>query len=74
MKVTVIKVEVVSGTRRDGTEFAGVRALCKFDDGVTAEKVYIGDDVIPPDQVVPGCSYDMYRSAAGYVTIFDLIS
>lgn len=74
MKVTVIKVEEASGTRRDGTVFVGVRALCKFDDGITAEKIYIGDDVIHPDQVVSGRSYDMYRSSAGYVTIFDPIT
>lgn len=74
MIVTVVKCEEFNGQKRDGSPNRGIKALVKFPDGCTAENVFIADDVIDPAKVVCGVQYDMYRSSAGFVNIFDTIT
>lgn len=73
MKVKVYKCEEFHGFKKDGTPNDGVRCLVLYPDGRTAENIFIGSDVIDPAKVVRDGIYDMWRSEAGYVQIFNPI-
>ena len=73
MKVKVKRCELRDGERQDGTSYLGVSAVVIFQDGKTAERVFISDEIIDPDKVVVDGIYDMYRSERGNVLVFDKI-
>ena len=73
MKVKVVRTELATGERKDGTEFIGSRTVVIFPDGMTAAKLFIPDEVIDPDEIVIGGVYDMYRDENKFVLVFDFI-
>jgi len=73
MRVKVFKCEEFHGLKKDGTPNDGVRCLVLFPDGCTAENIFVGADVIDPAKIVPGSIYDLWRSTAGFVQIFNPI-
>ena len=72
MKVKVIRTEAYP-KKKDGSNFEGCSAVVIFPDGQTAAKLYIGEDVIDPDLVVPGGVYDLYRDKNEFVLVFELL-
>lgn len=74
MIVTVVRCDYYKGVKKDGSPNNGVRALVKFPDGCTAENIFIAEDVQDPATILAGQQYDMYRSSAGFVNIFDIIN
>lgn len=74
MIVKVVKCDYYQGVKKDGSSNNGVRALVKFPDGCTAENIFVSEDVQDPAKIVAGQQYDMYRSSAGFVNIFDTIN
>ena len=74
MKVIVRKVENVSGQKRDGSAYNGCKVLMTFEDGATALKTYIDEEIISPEEVKPGAAYDLWRDESGRVLIFDKIT
>lgn len=74
MHVKVIRSEIREGERNDGTSYVGCSAVVIFPDKKTAARLFIGDDVIDPDEVEAGQVYDMYRDEAGkYVLVFEKV-
>ena len=72
MKVKVVRTEAYP-KKKDGSNFEGCSAVVIFPDGQTAAKLYIGEDVIDPEEVVPGAIYDLYRDKNDFVLVFDLL-
>ena len=74
MRVLCRKVESVTGQKRDGSSYNGCKVLVLFEDGSTALKTYVDEEIISPSEVKPGESYDMWRDESGRVLIFDKIT
>ena len=74
MHVKVVKVEKFEGTKRDGTPNIGAKVLCIFPDNITAENFFISEELVAPDSIAIGDVYDLYRSSAGFVQIFNKIT
>lgn len=72
MKVKVVRTEAYP-KKKDGSNFEGCSAVVIFPDGQTAAKLYIGEDVIDPGDVVPDAVYDLYRDKNDFVLVFNLL-
>ena len=72
MKVKVVRTEAFP-KKKDGSNFEGCSAVVIFPDGETAAKLYIGEEVIAPDDVIPGAVYDLYRDKNDFVLVFNLL-
>ena len=73
MRVVVRKADIKTGTKKDGTPFAGCAALVQFPDGQTAISVFVPEEIADPLSIEVGKPYDLFRDERGFVTIFDRI-
>lgn len=74
MHVKVVKVEKFEGTKKDGSPNIGAKVLFMFPDNITAENFFISEEFAAPESIAVGDVYDLYRSGAGFVQIFNKIT